>query len=184
MEKAYRTHCRCSGRRRSLLLNTGKPWAYIVNNKWKENPKNSICRLQIYVSWEGLFKPFLNNCRFQGIQVQPFQLFVSTLLESGRRPKLSPLDERKLVGVFKNNPGNIKALGAHELKVAGHQDHCPQWSEFHIIDWEGMNQDRSLCYKTDTFKLTKICSYQHEQAKFLLEKGFMVSWDKDWDIWP
>lgn len=37
----------------------------------------------------------------------------------GGRPKLSPLAERKLVQMVRNNQESIKALASHKLKAAG-----------------------------------------------------------------
>lgn len=44
---------------------------------------------------------------------------VTTLTKSGKRIKLSPSDEKKLVRLFRNNPGTTKAKAWHEMETAG-----------------------------------------------------------------
>ncbi|KAJ8005904.1 hypothetical protein DPEC_G00122740 [Dallia pectoralis] len=44
---------------------------------------------------------------------------VATLPRSGRRPKLSPSAEMKLVRMVRNNPGTTKTQACHELEAAG-----------------------------------------------------------------
>lgn len=57
--------------------------------------------------------------------VHKYSLFwyVTTLPKSGRRPKLSSSDEKKIVWMLKSNSGTTKAQSCHELETAEHQHH-------------------------------------------------------------
>lgn len=86
-------------------------WLILTTTGKSKKFSEEIC------SSESLLEPFLKQILRSLVQtrVHKYKLFwcASTLPRTQRKPKRSPSDQRKLVMLFRNNPGTNKAQASH-----------------------------------------------------------------------
>lgn len=118
---------------------------------------NPYCKWHFVLSVEEplvilvLSKIVLSKIVKQGLTSTSTIRGVAPVPQSGRRPTLLPLAERKLVSMIRDNPKTIKTQACHKLEAAG----TLQSREIYLaVDWEAATRkkERSPCFKTDTSK--------------------------------
>lgn len=85
----------------------------------------------------------LKKCSFQDDQFKQLYIsligYVTSLSCCGRRPKLSPPDEREWSRMVMNNLWTNRLKPAINWKLLWHQCYCPRWREIFVVVMDKLN---------------------------------------------
>lgn len=130
----------------------------------------------------------LKNCSFQDHQFKQLHIslirYVTTLSCCGRRPKLSPPDEREWSRMLRNNLWPTRLKPAINWKLLRHQRYCPPWTEIFVVVMDKLNSfwRKVLWDKWDyerkmNYLATRVCLEEEPLSNL---KYYICCWAWSW----